>query len=223
MNETKKNTRNKIIDFATNYFNQEGYGAITIQELANKMDMSRGNLTYYFKTKDDLLATIVTDMWDKMDKEANKRRTLPSFENLHNTAKLYYQIQKQYSFIFLDQHVLRHPLVKEKFREQTQKNIEDNRAALAFAIKLGNVKPEPIPGMYNNIAFITWMVPFYWLNQQVIRGEKTVEDAEKILWSILLPHFTEKGIKSFIKFFGKKYYENLGDPFTVDLDSFISF
>jgi len=223
MNETKKNTKNKIIDFATNYFNQAGYGAITIQELANKMDMSRGNLTYYFKTKDDLLATIVTDMWDKMDKESNKRRALPSFENLHNTAKLYYQIQKQYSFIFLDQHVLRHPLVKEKFREQTQKNIEDNRAALAFAIKLGNVKPEPIPGMYNNIAFITWMVPFYWLNQQVIRGEKTEEDAEKILWSILLPHFTEKGINSFIKFFGKKYYESLGEPFTVDLDSFISF
>jgi hypothetical protein len=113
--------------------------------------------------------------------------------------------------------------VKEEFRQQTQKSINDNKAALAFAIKLGNLKPEPVPGMYNNIAFITWMMPFYWLNQQIIRGEKTVEDAEKMIWSILLPHFTEKGINSFIKFFGEEYYQNLGEDFSVDLDSLISF
>lgn len=223
MNETKKNTKEKIIDFAVNYFNQEGYGAITIQELANQLGMSRGNLTYYFKTKDALLEAIVNQMWAKLEEELNKRRTFPSFENLHNTAKVYYQIQKAYSFIFLDQHVLRHPLVKEKFREQTKKSIHDNKAALAFAIKMGNLKPEAIPGTYNNIAFITWMMPFYWLNQQVIRGEKTAEDAEKMIWSILLPHFTEKGISSFIKFFGEDYYNSLGDSFSLDLDSLISF
>ncbi|WP_299466517.1 TetR/AcrR family transcriptional regulator [uncultured Microscilla sp.] len=223
MGENKKNTRDKIIAYATKCFNQEGFGAITIQELANRLEMSRGNLTYYFKTKDDLLEAIVNEMWTRLDEELNKRRTLPSFENLHNTAKVYYRIQKEYSFIFLDQHVLKHELVKGKFREQTKKSIHDNKAALAFAIKLGNLKPEPVPGMYNNIAFITWMMPFYWLNQQIIRGEKTEEDAEKMIWSILLPHFTEKGVSSFIKFFGKEYYESLGESFSVDLDSLISF
>lgn len=223
MSEHKKNTRDKIIAFAINCFNQEGFGAVSIQELANRMEMSRGNLTYYFKTKDDLLEAIVNEMWAKLDEELNKRRTLPSFENLHNTAKVYYRIQKEYSFIFLDQHVLRHELVKEEFRKQTQKSIDDNKAALAFAIKLGNLKPEPVPGMYNNIAFITWMMPFYWLNQQIIRGEKTVEDAEKMIWSILLPHFTEKGVNSFIKFFGKEYHQSLGESFSLDLDSLISF
>ena len=219
----KKSTRIKIIEFATEYFNQEGFGAISLYELAKKMDMSRGNLTYHFKTKDVLLEAIVEEMWYKMETEKSEARQFPSFKNLHNTARLYYRIQQEYSFIFLDQHVLNHPSVKSKFRDMTKQAIDDNKAAIAFAIRLGNMKPEPFPGIYYNIALMTWMVSFYWLNQQVIRGEQTGEDSEKIVWSLLIPHFTEKGIQAFIEFFGEKYYESLGESFDIKLEDLISF
>lgn len=217
------NTKDKIISFAIKSFNKEGFGKVTLQELANQTQMTRGNLTYHFKDKDILLKVIVEQMWNKMETEHNKSRQLPSFENLHNTAKLYHKIQKQYAFIFLDHHVLKHPIVKQKFREMTKQAIQDHKAALAFAIRIGNLKPEPVKGLYNHIAFLTWMISFYWLNQQVIRGEQTLEDGAKTIWSILVPHFTEKGIHSFIKFFGQEYYDNLGDAFEVDLENLISF
>ena len=105
----------------------------------------------------------------------------------------------------------------------TEQTIADNKAAIAFSIKLGNLKPEAIPGTYHNIAFMAWMVSFYWLPQQIIRGEKKKEDGEKLIWTMLLPYFTKKGIQSFKAFFGEEYLENLGDSFESDINSIISF
>ena len=216
-------TKDKILQEATAYFNRIGFGAGSLFELAKEIGMSRGNLAYHFKDKDVLLEAIAKQMWDKMQIERSKSRQLPSFENLHNEIQLYYRFQKQYAFIFLDTQVLKHPAVKKQFREMTEQTVAANKAAIAFAIKLGNMHPEAVPGTYHNISFIVWMLTFYWLSQQIVRGEKTGEDGEKMVWSILLPHFTDKGVESFIRYFGQNYYESLGESFDMDLDALISF
>jgi AcrR family transcriptional regulator len=216
-------TKEKIIQQATLQFNQFGFSAVSLFELSQKMEMSRGNLAYHFKDKNFLLEAIANEMWSKIETERNKSRKFPSFENLHNEVQLYYHFQKEYAFIFLDTHVLNHPVIKQKFREMTEQTIADNKAAIAFSIKLGNLKPEVIPGTYHNIAFMAWMVSFYWLPQQIIRGEKKKEDGEKLIWTMLLPYFTQKGIESFKAFFGEQYLGNLGDSFESDMNKLISF
>ena len=216
-------TKKKILDFSTKYFNNHSYGSTSIQELATAMGISRGNFTYHFKDKDILLEEIANDMWEKIKSERAKSRQFPSFENLHNEAQLYYQFQKKYAFIFLDTFVLNHPKIKTQFRKMTIQTIEDNKASIAFSIKAGNMTAEPVPGLYNNLAFICWMLTFYWLSQQTIRGIKKVEDGEKMIWSILSPHFTKKGLKRFKDFFGSDYYEELGNPFEASLENIINF
>ncbi|MEM9821676.1 MAG: TetR/AcrR family transcriptional regulator [Bacteroidota bacterium] len=216
-------TKQKIIQSATRYFNKFGFAAVSLHELARHLGMTRGNLTYHFKDKDELLEHISREMWTKIEEARKKSRQFPSFENLHNEVQLYYRFQKEYAFIFLDSHVLNHQLIKRKFREMTNQTIADNKATIAFSIQLGNMKKETFPGLYNNLAFVCWMVIFYCLSQQKIRGVKTGEDAEKLVWTLLLPHFTEKGIASFIEFFGEAYYHGLGDAFDPDLSQLISF
>ncbi|MEM6632998.1 MAG: TetR/AcrR family transcriptional regulator [Bacteroidota bacterium] len=217
------NTKAKIIQQATEAFTTKGFGAVSLYELAQAMGISRGNLTYHFKDKDALLEAISSQMWEKISTERNKSRQLPSFENLHNEIQLYYKFQKEYAFIFLDRHVLKHPVVKQQFREMTAQTLADNKAAIAFAIQLGNLKSETYPGLYHNIAFTTWMLTFFWLPQQIIRGEKQPAEGEKLVWSLLIPHMTEKGLASFEKFFGKEYLHTLGEAFPTDIQSFITF
>jgi len=162
-------------------------------------------------------------MWNKINIERTKSRALPSFENLHNEVQLYYRFQKKYAFIFLDPHVLNHTAVRSEFRAMTDQTIRDNKASIAFAISNGNMKREPFKGAYHNIAFLTWMVTFFWLSQQIIRGEKTKEDGEALIWSMLLPHFTAKGKKALCSFFGKDYLDKLGEPFDNEIGNYISF
>ena len=216
-------TKQKIIDCAIKLFTQNGFGAVSLHEIAVALKISRGNLTYHFKDKDILLSVICDQMWEKLSKERNKSRQLPSFENLHNEVRLYQKIQKQYAFIFNDNYVMNHPLLKKKFREMIAQTIEANKAAIAFSIATGNMKPEPYKGIYENIALNTWIIAFFWLSQKTIRGEKKPEDAEAVIWSMLIPHFTEKGIKSFKAFFGEEYLENLGERFDSNIANLINF
>ncbi|MEM7102825.1 MAG: TetR/AcrR family transcriptional regulator [Bacteroidota bacterium] len=219
----KVTTKQRIINAAIKLFNKNGFAAVSLFEIAGSLGMTRGNLTYHFKNKDQLLKAIADEMWRKLLVERNKSRQLPSFENLHNEVQLYYRFQKKYAFIFLDYHVLNHRAIRAQFRQMTEASIKDNMAAIAFAISSGNMKPEPYKGIYQNIAFNTWMLTFFWLAQQIIRGEKTGQDGEAMIWSMLLPHFTEKGIKAFTGFFGETYLEELGDSFDTNIENYIAF
>lgn len=216
-------TKHKIMLSSKHMFNKHGYGAVSLFEIAQHMNMSRGNLTYHFRDKDELLTNIANEMWEKIATERQKTMKLPSFKNLHNEVQLYYKFQKEYAFIFHDPHVLTHPKIKKQFREITAQSIKDNKEIIAFSIGVGNMRPEAFPGLYNNIAFITWMITFFWSTQQIIRGDRKQDDGEKLIWSILLPHLTEKGLKNFKKYFGDSYINSLGDPFDIDLESLISF
>jgi len=212
----KKRKKEIIISSATKAFNKNGFAAITLNELAQSMGMTRGNLTYHFKNKSELLEAIANEMWSKIEVERTRTLKYPSFKNLHNEIQIYYKFQKEYAFIFLDHHVLNHPTIKKQFREMTNRSISDNKEMIAFAIRNETLKKESVPGMYHNIAFITWMITFFWLSQQIIRGEKTKEDGEKMIWSVLIPHLTDKGIELFKAFFGNEYYENIGEPFEIE-------
>lgn len=208
---------------ATQQFNQKGFGAVSLQELAQIAGISRGNLTYHFKSKDILLEAIADQMWSQLEKERSKTIQFPSFENLHHQVQMYYHFQKTYSFIFLDTHVLNHPKIKKRFRTLTEQTIKDNKAKLAFAIQTGILQAEPFPGVYNSIAHITWMLTFYWHSQQIVRGEQGGTDGEKMIWSMLRPYLTDKGLAAFKAFFGESYFDTLGEHFDPNLNQMIAF
>jgi len=221
----KISTKQRIINKAVELFNQNGFASVSLFEIAGALGMTRGNLTYHFKHKDNLLEAIADELWDKMRAERSKSQQMPSFENLHREIQLYYYMQQAYAFIFLDYHVLNHVAIRENFRELTQQQIQACEATIAFSISAGNMRPEPFEGMYHNLAFTTWLVSFYWLNQQMIRGEEIGEneDASKKIWSMLLPHLTEKGLKAFRNYFGEDYLKNLGNAFSTNIEDYIAF
>ena len=211
-------TKEKIIAAALPLFNEKGFGAVTMKQIADVMQVDRRNLSYHF-TKDSLLAAIATQMWDKLEKERKKRRDFPSFENLDNETKMYYAFQKDYAFIFNDIKVIQHPILADKFNELAKSSIKDNEAAIAFAIKLGNIQPEPFAGAYHNLCMAIWALSFFWTPQQSIRQVKGEAELRKVIWSLILPHFTVKGIASFKDFYGVEFFEAIGKPFDVDVDT----
>jgi len=222
----KQTTKDRIIKKAIQLFNKVGFGAVSLHEIAGELDMTRGNLTYHFKDKDQLLEAIADELWTNLDRERGKTRMLPSFENMHRDIQLFYRYQQKYAFVFLDHHVLSHSVLKTRFRKMSEQRVEEIKATIAFAISAGNMNPEPYEGIYQNLAQNTWMVSFFWMHEQLIGGQKKVksfEEAEMRLWSLLLPHLTTKGLKAFRKFFGKDYLKNLGESFKADITEYVKF
>lgn len=50
-------TRNEIIRVAANRFLNDGYTKTTVASMAKSLNMSTGNMTFYFPTKDHMFAT----------------------------------------------------------------------------------------------------------------------------------------------------------------------
>ncbi len=220
------NTKQKIIQTATQVFNKKGYSSVNLKELAQVLGISRGNLTYHFATKNELLETIVKGMWEEIAIAKAKTMQVPSFANMHNQTRLYHKFQKEYAFIFLDTHVQNHPFVKEQLKAMIEKTIKDFHKMIALGIQVGTVKEETIPGTYRSLVLSVWMVSFYWLSQQTTRekaDEENGENGEKVIWNLILPHLTQKGLDGFKEYFGEAYYKKLGEAFNVNQYSFINF
>lgn len=217
----EKGTKQRIIDGAISCFNQQGYGPTSLQDISRHLGISRGNLTYHFPSKETLLKTIFNQMWEGFATEQDKARALPSFQNLKNELAVYLHYQREYSFIFSDSQVIAIPFIHEALQKMSQRTIEDNMAAIAFGLEVGNMKPEPFPGAYRQLAITTWMLMCFWLPQQAIRGTEAEEDPEKAVWTLILPHFSEKGVNAFKKHYGEAFYNSLGPSFDRDLSDYI--
>lgn len=76
INRKRPNTRLQIIQLAAKLFIEEGYSATSMKKLAKILDLSPGNITFYFPTKEHLLAVLVDELFDfqniLMDKAAEE-------------------------------------------------------------------------------------------------------------------------------------------------------
>jgi len=69
-------TRNEIIRVAANFFLKDGYSKTTFRAMGRALNMSTGNMTFHFQTKEHLLAELVDMLcqfqWDLMERESRE-------------------------------------------------------------------------------------------------------------------------------------------------------
>lgn len=69
-------TKLEIINVATKQFLEKGYTNTTVSSIAKELEMSTGNLTFYYPTKEHLLSELVdmlcTFQWELMEEEADE-------------------------------------------------------------------------------------------------------------------------------------------------------
>jgi AcrR family transcriptional regulator len=54
----KKGLKTEILDTARRLFNERGYNGVSMRDIAGELDISVGNLTYYYKRKEDLVEAV---------------------------------------------------------------------------------------------------------------------------------------------------------------------
>lgn len=59
----KEKRRNEIIDAAERLFYSKGYDKVSMDEIAQEVELSKGALYFYFKSKDSLFFAIITRKW----------------------------------------------------------------------------------------------------------------------------------------------------------------
>ena len=57
----KKNTREEILTTAKRLFNERGYNSVSTRDIADALNISKGNLTYYFKKKEEIIEALLDE------------------------------------------------------------------------------------------------------------------------------------------------------------------
>jgi AcrR family transcriptional regulator len=209
-------TSEKIISAAIQLFNEQGFGSPSLYQLSQALGMSRSNLTYHFKDKETLLHAIVEKMSQEYETLMAQTTQHPSWESTNNSTLAFHSLQKAYAFIFFDKQLLNVPQVKTQIIRIKEHHLQWQWSIIRFSIQIGNMKPELIPGTYHNLCRTIWTTSFFWLMSEVYRVEEQEQDWGRYVWSIILPHFTDKGIVAFRQHFGEDYYTSLGPAFVLE-------
>ncbi len=205
-------TRERIMYAVVDAFNDKGYHAYSLTDLAHLCKMSRGNLAYHYKYKEDILDDIAVKMLRDINRFRKKRKENPAFYNLNLDIRTCRFLQKRYPFIFRDMSVLEHASIKEVMNNWSKEIIKRNLEAFSYGIEIGNIKPEPYEGLYYQLSVNAWLITYTWLAQDQVRDIGVKEEAERMVWSTIIPHFTKKGLDDFLNHYGKDFLLEYGIP-----------
>lgn len=188
----KRNTRLEILQTAKALFNERGFNDVSTRDISNALGISKGNLSYYFKRKEDIVEAILQEFPGKPPDTPKTMAALNEFLlDMQDTVQenaFYFWHHAQLSQLS--------PKIKELQREMYRCNVQKLRNAFKRFQEEGYFLLEQVEGQYNRTIDALLLSSIYWLPFCTLKQEKPVEnDFQKQAWSILFPLLTEKGRK----------------------------
>lgn len=187
-NKTKKD----IILTARDLFNIHGYNSISMRDIANELGISVGNLTYYFKKKEDLIEEVV-EYKHKNYKKVDCPKSLEDLNNLflnslntQNENAYYFKHYNQLSQISQKIYNIQINSIKElqAFLKESFKNLQESNL----------IKECPLPNQIENIIECILTILIYKpVNTKELNEHDSTKNIMDCLWSIIFMYLTDEG------------------------------
>ncbi|AUD05522.1 TetR/AcrR family transcriptional regulator [Spirosoma pollinicola] len=193
-------TKERILNASVRLFNEHGVDAVRLQQIAEEIGISVGNLAYHFKTKDAIVESVYEQVLDEFAHIFRQYLQAPELAAFDQQISLYYQFFQNYQF-YLAEFFKTNP---EQTRQQLQwqravnKMLIQLRSWLDFHVQRTMLRPEDSPEQYDQLAQSLWMTLVFLPAFAAMRGQTTTELSYKqAVWEHLRPYFTTEGIAEF--------------------------
>lgn len=196
------NTKQKILNSSIRLFNENGMANVRLQQIANDIGISPGNLAYHFRNKQAIIEAINEELYAEAAEILSIYRIFPNLIDFDNQLSKYFSFIQKYPFYFLDLlEIERHyPEIRSKRQVHISKMTSQIRKRFDFNHNRGLIVDEPRNGLYNSVANAIWVLITFWVPQNMVRGTANRIDTfqfKEMIWNQVYPYFTEKGIAEF--------------------------
>ncbi|WP_121626404.1 TetR/AcrR family transcriptional regulator [Poseidonibacter antarcticus] len=189
--------KNNIIETSISLFNKKGYMNTSTRHIAQSMNISVGNLYYYFKNKEDILIEIFNHFIDEILYEVKKinfqEDTMFLFENLLINN---YQIERKYAFLTIEINtiIMSNPNFRKIRQESLFLEIDLFKKLIKHQIKFGyfiKLAEEEINFLISNVWTIAVNSYTFWslLDKNI---EENLKNSIRNIYYFLKPYFTQK-------------------------------
>ncbi|MEX0312856.1 MAG: TetR/AcrR family transcriptional regulator [Allomuricauda sp.] len=96
------NTKNKIKTTARKLFNKKGFKNVTLREVAEALSISYGNVTYHYKTKNQLILSLYEDMLQETMEIIKTFDNNGILKSILDAPKITFAISMKYLFFYVD-------------------------------------------------------------------------------------------------------------------------
>jgi len=166
-----KNTKTKILTAALHLFNLHGLVNVRLQQIADEVGISVGNLAYHYYSKEAIVKAIDLELAQLIDPFIAKDRLFLSLMDFDNHLARYYHLLKNYSFYFIDLLELKraYPKLYHRQKQHIEQITQQIENWFLANIPRGLIQPAIRPRHYTIIAHTIWMIITFWMTQPIVR------------------------------------------------------
>ncbi len=198
-----KTKREEILAVALDLFNEKGIDNVTTREIAKELNMSLGNLTYYFPAKNDIVLALTQEITKVVDEALSKN-------SVKEAPNLLIQYFKQVEIIFIA-HLKFKFIVHKRYGEIISSFPEVQKVAQDFLkirfdaweqlnkqlVKEKIAKQELVENSHAH-SHILNILALYWHQEFLIyypnlTDKQKVQQALSIFFQSYKPYLTKKG------------------------------
>lgn len=208
-------TKEKIILGSIKLFNLHGMVNVRLQQIADHVEISLGNLTYHFYSKEAIMIGIVDQLINILNPLTDKDKEFPGLMDFDTQLARYYHTLIRYSFFFVDLLEIKrnYPRLYQKRKLITEQILGQIHHWLKQNETNEILIEEPRRDHYRRVTHAIWMIITFYLTKPINHGSP--EDSERafkeMIWTQILPHFTIAGRDEF-----DLLIERLLDSFTPE-------
>lgn len=193
-------TKQRILNASVKLFNEHGVDAVRLQQIAEEIGISVGNLAYHYKTKDAIVESVYEQVIDEFSHIFRQYLQSPGLADFDQQLSLYYQFFTANQFYIADFFKAGtgntdHGAI---WQQAVSKMLLQLKSWLLFHQQRQVLRTEPVPGYYEQLAQSLWMLLIFSPISCTMRGLGCDETAYKqAVWNHLKPHLTEQGLAEY--------------------------
>lgn len=200
-------TRERIKRKATDLFNEKGVKNVTLREVASALEKSYGNVTYHYKTKNDLILELFEDMTIETTEIMKSFQFQNLLHGILDAPQKTFDISMKYLFFYVDYVEIRRSY-KSVYLKAEENNAFRKRNFMKILEQLqiqGILREALTPDDLNYLMDLSGaMRTFFFLN---LRPENFADLELKTKYTtyvnnLLMPYLTVKGLleyKTYLK------------------------
>lgn len=197
-------TRDKILQTALELFNRYGVPNVTLRRIAAALQISQGNLNYYFKKREDIIEALYYQLLEVFEEEKAKLDTQRmDMQFVFDSTRAGMEALFRYRFLMIDfnQNMRENPKLHAHFIQLEEIRKVTYLKAFELAIAGVIMRQPAFPGEYEGLNERIRVFSDFWIaSAEVYREpqETTVAKYHNLLIETFFAYFTPPAQQDFI-------------------------
>jgi AcrR family transcriptional regulator len=184
-------TQQRIVSTAVDLFNEYGTAAVSTNRVAEECRVSKGNLYYHFRSKQEIVQHAFRQIVTVMSEEWHRDHLHPTLRYMAEMYARHALLAYRYRFFFREMpHLLRSDaLLLQRYRENRRRR-ELTLEQFFFALDRGAaLRLNGDRRLINSLVQSTWIISDNWLNSIEFMGREVTEESVIASYELILDIF----------------------------------